>query len=57
MKLKRCPRCKQPSKVTTYQVVATKLYHNECGNCKWTTNGMRFEFLADIAWNKGYGAP
>lgn len=55
MKLKRCPRCQKPGKVVTFQLVRTNLYYNECGNCRWTTKGMPFIWLADIAWNKGVG--
>lgn len=53
MKLKRCPKCQKPGKIITFQMVKTNLYHNECGNCGWTTKGMPFMWLADITWNRG----
>lgn len=58
LKLKRCPKCRMPGYVRTvvytgYGVKANERYQNQCMSCGWQTKKTRFEWQADLAWNRG----
>jgi hypothetical protein len=43
-----------PGYVKTFvHIGMVKKYQNECMNCGWKTKKTRFEWQADLAWNRG----